>query len=222
MVRDRERERLDPLRWRPPGRGTLVRVVVVAALLVTAVATLYARDPAPPRAGDAAPPATAAAPSAPSPSAARGGSSAARGGRPVVPAGTVGVPVRLAEAAALAVVRPGDRVDLLAARPTGGAAVTVAAGVLVLGVIGGGAADTGGAGDAGRPVRPPDHRGVPDGGGGPHGGGVADGDSAAHTDVWPSEVSSGSPALFLALTRRQAEKTVGAPEGTRFAVVVRP
>ena len=38
---------------------------------------------------------------------------------PVLPAGTVGVPVRLADPAALTAVRPGARVDLLAVPPAG-------------------------------------------------------------------------------------------------------
>jgi hypothetical protein len=54
----------------------------------------------------------------------------------------VGVPVRLAEPAALAVLSPGDRVDLLAAA-AGGPAARIAANALVLGV---GAADDPGAG----------------------------------------------------------------------------
>lgn len=54
-----------------------------------------------------------------------------------LPAGTVGVPIRLTEPAALAVVRPGTRVDLLAAgtgsRPTG--PTLVAARAVVLDVL---------------------------------------------------------------------------------------
>lgn len=83
---------------------------MVAVLLAVAAALLYV-DPAP------------VVPADPDRHAAR----------PVLPTGLVGVPVRLADPAALAVVRPGDRVDLLALPvETGGAAATVAAGVLVL------------------------------------------------------------------------------------------
>ncbi|TDC81786.1 flagellar biosynthesis protein FlgA [Micromonospora sp. KC606] len=56
-----------------------------------------------------------------------------------LPSGAVGVPVRLAEPAALAVLRPGARVDLLVV-PAGQAtveAVLLAAGALVLDVVGG-------------------------------------------------------------------------------------
>ena len=96
-------------------------------------------------------------------------------GRLPLPSGAVGVPVRLAEPAALAVVRPGSRVDLLAA-PPGGAdtseATLLAPGALVLDVLGAGATD-------------------------------------------------GSAALYLALRPEQAQRAVGLPEGSRFAVVVR-
>ncbi|MFF0150244.1 hypothetical protein, partial [Micromonospora sp. NPDC005203] len=91
-----------------------------------------------------------------------------------LPSGAVGVPVRLAEPAALAVARPGVRVDLLAVAPggVGTEAVLLAAAALVLDVLG-----------------------------------------AAPTDR--------SPALYLALRPDQAQRTVGLPEGTRFAIVVR-
>jgi hypothetical protein len=49
---------------------------------------------------------------------------------PTPPIGTVGVAVTLAEPAALGVLRPGDRVDLLAVAPSGSA--TVAANALVV------------------------------------------------------------------------------------------
>ncbi|WBB65129.1 hypothetical protein [Micromonospora sp. WMMD812] len=91
-----------------------------------------------------------------------------------MPAGAVGVPVRLAEPAALAVVRRGARVDLLAV-PAGGRpaeASLLATRALVLDVVGAGATD-------------------------------------------------GSSALYLALAPDQAQRTVGQPEGSRFAVVVR-
>ncbi|RLP85147.1 flagellar biosynthesis protein FlgA, partial [Micromonospora sp. CV4] len=91
-----------------------------------------------------------------------------------LPSGAVGVPVRLAEPAALAVVRPGARVDLLAAPPggTGAEAALLATRALVLDVLGAGATD-------------------------------------------------GSSALYLALRPDQAQRAVGLPEGSRFAIVVR-
>lgn len=121
---------LDPVRRpRLPRGRTLLRAALIAAFLLTAVAALYARDPvacAPP------PPPTAAA-SAPSVDAS---------GRLAVPPGAVGVPVRLAEPAVLALVHPGDRVDLLAAsgasptpRPAREPAIHVRD-ALVLGVVG--------------------------------------------------------------------------------------
>ncbi|GAB1694580.1 hypothetical protein [Krasilnikovia sp. M28-CT-15] len=58
-------------------------------------------------------------------------------GRPDLPRGTVGLPVRLAEPAALALVRSGDRVDLFRVHGTGQPdedPATVARGALVLDV----------------------------------------------------------------------------------------
>ncbi|MFF5177332.1 flagellar biosynthesis protein FlgA [Micromonospora sp. NPDC000316] len=103
-----------------------------------------------------------------------GGAQASSGPLPL-PSGAVGVPIRLAEPAALAVVRPGARVDLLAA-PPGGAdaaeAILLAPRALVLDVLGAGATD-------------------------------------------------GTAALYLALRPDQAQRAVGLPEGSRFAIVVR-
>ncbi|SCE83113.1 hypothetical protein GA0070214_102356 [Micromonospora chaiyaphumensis] len=85
------------------------------------------------------------------------------------------MPIRLAEPAALAVLRPGARVDLLVV-PAGGAAGTatlLAPRALVLDVVG----------------------------------------AAGAVD--------GSSALYLALRPEQAQRAVGLPEGSRFAVVVR-
>ncbi|MGC5287318.1 flagellar biosynthesis protein FlgA [Micromonospora sp. DT231] len=117
-------------------------------------------------------PAAAGATAGPSPSSTTTGSGAA--GPLPLPSGAVGVPVRLAEPAALAVVRPGARVDLLAAAPGGASteAALLAPAALVLDVLG---ADT----------------------------------------------TDGSSALYLALRPDQAKRTVGLPEGTRFAIVVR-
>ncbi|MFI5486660.1 hypothetical protein ACIBXA_14590 [Micromonospora echinaurantiaca] len=71
------------------------------------------------------------------------------GGRPAplpLPSGAVGVPVRLAEPAALAVVRPGARVDLLALPPgADGSGSLLASRALVLDVVGADALDAGSA-----------------------------------------------------------------------------
>ncbi|MCG5470520.1 flagellar biosynthesis protein FlgA [Micromonospora sp. LAH09] len=60
-----------------------------------------------------------------------------------LPSGAVGVPVRLAEPAALAVAHPGTRVDLLAATPAGAGteATLLAPAALVLDVLGADATD---------------------------------------------------------------------------------
>lgn len=74
---------------------------------------------------------------------------AGRDGRPAplpLPSGAVGVPVRLAEPAVLAVLRPGSRVDLLALPPgTDGSGTLLAARALVLDVVGADALDAGAA-----------------------------------------------------------------------------
>ncbi|WP_319459105.1 flagellar biosynthesis protein FlgA [Micromonospora sp. RTP1Z1] len=159
---------LRAVRWRGlPRGGTLLRVALVAMLLGLAAAVLQTPSGCPPGTTPAAsgptPPAspTAAAPGA-------------RGGALPLPGGSVGVPVRLAEPAALAVLRPGARVDLLVVPGGGaaGAAVLLATRALVLDVVGGDTVD-------------------------------------------------GSSALYLALRPEQAQRAVGLPEGSRFAVVVR-
>lgn len=183
---------LRPVRWPGrPGRHTLLRVGLVAALLGLAVAVLDSPPgcPAPTgRAGRAAQPSPATGqPDRTADRAPQVGRDGGAGpadpdvppgsppGRALpLPAGTVGVPVRLAEPAALAVLRPGHRVDLLAVRadaPSAGAAL-IASRVLVLDVVG---ADD------------PDHR----------------------------------SALYLALPPEPAHRAVGLAEGSRFAVVVR-
>ncbi|MFG3600499.1 flagellar biosynthesis protein FlgA [Micromonospora chersina] len=186
---------LRPVRWRGLPRGrTLLRVVLVAVLLGLAAAVLKTPEGCPPGG-------TAAAPTAPTGGAPAGGAPAAGGGAHgdgaqgggggppgggsqaggdrraaalPLPAGAVGVPIRLAEPAALAVLRPGARVDLLvvpAGRAT--AATLLAPRALVLDVVG----------------------------------------AAGAVD--------GSSALYLALRPEQAQRAVGLPEGSRFAVVVR-
>lgn len=118
--------------------------MLVAALLLTAAAALYAGEPACPsptsveRTPGTPAPASGDRPSTDRTPEARnsGGSTPAHSGshqqgsersgperptpgaldaRLAAPPGTVGVPVRLADPAALALVRPGDRVDLLVA-----------------------------------------------------------------------------------------------------------
>lgn len=164
--------RLDPVRWRRPGRGTLLRLAAVAALLVTAATALWSHPQActgsvlspppgatgtpppgptgtPPRgatgtplpgAADTPPPGGPGTPPLPG---AAGTPPTGPGDPPVVPSGRVGVPVRLADPAALALVRPGNHVDLLRVdNPAGGARVAAAA--LVLKVAGADDPTTGG------------------------------------------------------------------------------
>ncbi|MFD2766824.1 flagellar biosynthesis protein FlgA [Micromonospora eburnea] len=157
---------LRPVRWRGlPRGGTLLRVALVAALLGVAAAVLQTPAGCPPDVAPAQPdPATTSSPPADD--------------RPdkalPLPAGSVGVPIRLAEPAALAVLHPGARVDLLVvpAGTAAGEATLLAPRALVLDVVGAGAVD-------------------------------------------------GSSALYLALRPEQAQRAVGVPEGSRFAVVVR-
>ncbi|RGC68109.1 hypothetical protein C5N14_15375 [Micromonospora sp. MW-13] len=157
-------------RPRFPGRSTLLRAALVAALLGLAVAVLQTPSGCPSPPGGSGSPGPASSPST-------GGPPPGPGAPPSalpLPDGAVGVPVRLAEPAALAVVRPGARVDLLAVPADGraGEADLLASRALVLDVVGAGAAD-------------------------------------------------GSSALYLALRPEQAQRAVGLPEGSRFAIVVR-
>ncbi|GAA3737868.1 hypothetical protein GCM10022379_04170 [Micromonospora maritima] len=111
-----------PVRWRGlPRRRTLLRVTAVAVLLGLAAAVFQTPGGCP------AGPARVAAPTTGAPP----------GAAPTLPAGAVGVPVRLAEPAALAVLRPGVRVDLLVV-PAGGSAdpTVIAPRALVLDVVG--------------------------------------------------------------------------------------
>ncbi|SCE81312.1 hypothetical protein GA0070607_1885 [Micromonospora coriariae] len=161
-----------------PGGRTLLRAGLVAALLGLAAAVLHTPAGCPPttRATPSPGPARAGPVDGPQPtdtSATTAGQHPTAGPLPL-PSGAVGVPVRLAEPAALAVVRPGARVDLLAAPPGGAGteAALLAPRALVLDVLGAGATD-------------------------------------------------GSSALYLALRPDQAQRAVGLPEGSRFAIVVR-
>ncbi|WP_431935683.1 flagellar biosynthesis protein FlgA [Micromonospora sp. RP3T] len=138
---------LRPVRWGGlPRRRTLVRVTLVAVLLGLAAAVLRTPAGCPP---GSPPPGSAASGSAASGSAASESSAgtgitasaAPSSGPPPLPAGSVGVPIRLAEPAALAVLRPGARVDLLVV-PAGGSPdpTLLAPRALVLDVVGAGGA----------------------------------------------------------------------------------
>ncbi|MBG0569119.1 hypothetical protein [Actinoplanes aureus] len=146
---DRQGERLDPVRWRGPSRGSLLRLGTVAVLLITAAAVLWTRPtscaPVIITASSSAPakpavaPGTAGAVPPGSVGAVPPGSVGAvpPGSVGAVPPGSVGVPVRLADPAALAVVRPGNRVDLLRLEDDAGRRTTpVASSALVLDVTG--------------------------------------------------------------------------------------
>jgi len=158
--RGRTDARLDPIRWRRPGRGALLRVAAIAALLVTAALIAWsgpeACEPTPTLAlgastarsssasagrtagplDGATPRAAGQAPSDPVESLGRTEGAAGGNGRATVPAGSVGVPVRLAEPTALALIHPGDRVDLLRVGDDSHDPSRVAAAALVLGVTG--------------------------------------------------------------------------------------
>ncbi|MEU8237054.1 hypothetical protein AB0C07_02285 [Actinoplanes missouriensis] len=125
--RNRRTDRLDPVRWRRPHRGSLARLTLAAALLTTSAAVLWYQPTA--RAPDPADPATSP------PSVQESAAS------PGIPAGKVGVPVRLADPTALTLVRPGQRVDLLR---TGERSTLVASAALVLEVTGSDDPATGG------------------------------------------------------------------------------
>jgi hypothetical protein len=120
--------RLDPVsRLRLPRRATTIRAALVTVLLLTAAGVLYARDdPAPaPVPAHADPPATAAPEPDPTPDPAA---------RLPIPDGLVGVTVPLGDPASLAMLRPGDRVDLLAIPAAGGDPVPLADAAAVLAV----------------------------------------------------------------------------------------
>lgn len=157
--RARREPRLDPVRWRRPGRSTLLRAALVAALMVTAALVLWAGPgptstdtPGPaatdPRSGansarrppDAGRPSDAERP----PDAGRLPDAGRASQRPAVPSGSVGVPIRLAEPTALTLVHPGDHVDVF--RVPGGDASpqVIATAALVLGVTGADDPGTGG------------------------------------------------------------------------------
>jgi hypothetical protein len=150
--RGRAEPRLDPVRWARPGNGTLIRLAAVAVLLGAGATVAWSRTPGcvPPDHPRASTTVRTTAAGSPGDGLAPAGSPTADAGpagagpigdrsaapRPVLPAGTVGVPVRLAEPAALALVRAGDRVDLLSVDTAGGQATPVAEAAVVLAVSG--------------------------------------------------------------------------------------
>ncbi|GIF43552.1 hypothetical protein BC793_129128 [Actinoplanes xinjiangensis] len=122
-------ERLDPVRWRRPSRGTLLRLVSVAMLLITAAAVLWLKPTG------CVP--TGATPQTSEPSGRMSSSPGpARATTRPIPPGSVGVPVRLADPTALTVVRPGNRVDLLRIDGERDRTTAVASAALVLEVTG--------------------------------------------------------------------------------------
>jgi hypothetical protein len=142
---DRE-HRLDPVRWTWwPRRIAPARAAAVAALLLVAAGALWSADPHGPVGGQAADPVAPATDgpvrdvSAPEP--ADGcptvGVSEPAGGfdRPSLPSGTVGVAVTPADPAVLGVLRPGDRVDIVAV-DVAGEPSSVATNALVIAVPG--------------------------------------------------------------------------------------
>jgi hypothetical protein len=134
--------RLDPFRrLRPPRRSTTLRVALVAVLLLTAAGLVYSggdasggvdQDTGPAAGGTPASPTAWVSPGAPPGDEA--GDGGGDGSRQPIPDGMVGLPVPLGEPAALAVLRTGDRVDLLAVPATGGDPAPLADGAAVLAV----------------------------------------------------------------------------------------
>ncbi|WP_433827367.1 hypothetical protein ACQP2E_35695 [Actinoplanes sp. CA-015351] len=140
----RREERLDPVRWGRPRRGSLIRMTLAAVLLLTSAAVLWhqptgdnpaALDPSAQaqRVTDPAIPGgdTGAGDNANGP--AGDDTVIPAGDGTAIPAGLVGVPVRLADPTALALVRAGQRVDLLR---SGDPSTAVASNALVLEVAG--------------------------------------------------------------------------------------
>ncbi|MGX6605209.1 hypothetical protein ACWKSP_24190 [Micromonosporaceae bacterium Da 78-11] len=132
------------MRWHRPGGGLLLRLAAVAVLLVTAAATLWSRpqsctvqtgaENSAPTAKAATSPANDAEPMPPG----------VPGAPPPVPAGRVGVPIRLADPTALSLVRMGNHVDLLRLGDSTRGTTSVASSALVLNVTGADDPTTGG------------------------------------------------------------------------------
>lgn len=120
-------ERLDPLlRFPRLPRGGLLRLAAAAALLALAAGVLLTGTGTG-TGGASDRPGGSAAPTcrAPAP--------AVSSGLPRPPPGTVGLPLRLADAGVAAVARPGTRVDVLVGTEGVAGAETLAGDVLVLG-----------------------------------------------------------------------------------------
>ncbi len=113
----RRADRLDPVRWTRRRRSRLLRAGLATLLLVLAGGVLMTGAAKPAGATHcvtaARPPAPAADPTA-------------------IPAGKVGVPVRVSQPGVGALVRPGDHIDLTAAHGTSGHARTLVRDVVVL------------------------------------------------------------------------------------------
>ncbi len=125
--------RLDPVRWRRPGRSTLLRSAVVAALLAAAALLIWTGPETCEPPCSAAPAASSASrpPAEDAPAVSPSG-----GFRPAVPPGAVGVPIRLAEPTALKLIHPGDHVDVFRVPEAGESPQAIATAALVLGVTG--------------------------------------------------------------------------------------
>jgi hypothetical protein len=127
--------RLDPLRFQLPQRRAVLRWGLVAALLALAVGALYAG----PATTSCPPPSTSvtavATPPTPAPAPAESDLGGDVGDPPVraVPAGMVGVTIRLAEPALVAVLRPGAHIDVGA---NAGAGIAVVDAVVLAAVPG--------------------------------------------------------------------------------------
>lgn len=120
--RTRREARLDPVRWRPPGRSALFRSAIVAALAATAALLIWT--------GPETCEPSCPVPPAPTPSA------SAASVRPAVPPGSIGVPIRLADPTALKLLHPGDHVDVFRVPEAGESPQAIATAALVLDITG--------------------------------------------------------------------------------------
>jgi hypothetical protein len=139
LGRARSEPRLDPVRWRRPGHGALLRLATIATLLGVAAAVLLVRPQtctsSPLTASPSRSPAAPGSSPPTGPAVTPGGTSTGQGrNTTAIPPGTVGVPIRLAEPTALTLVHAGDTVDLLRVDDTGRGGTPVATAALVLNV----------------------------------------------------------------------------------------
>ncbi|BCJ66239.1 flagellar biosynthesis protein FlgA [Polymorphospora rubra] len=132
---------LAPVRWpRRPRPATMLRAALVTVLLALAAVALTGRSGTDHTAACGPVTASDVGADPPDPAGTPAPTTDGPAGRLAVPVGSVGVPVRPAEPAALAVVRPGSRVDLLAlpsgtGAPPASEPLRLAAGALVLDVV---------------------------------------------------------------------------------------